>query len=144
MKKLFVLGALLSLTVAALAQNPIGTWKGKVKIDPTSLPKATSPQQQAAIDNAMKQVAGVVITLVLKPNKTFTISAPGMNGEPPHSSTGVWTQKGNLVTITPKTADGKEAKNAKPQSIVIAKDGKTMTMTPTQGAANSVQVIFSK
>jgi len=143
MRKFLALTALTCFVVVAFAQNAAGSWKGKVKIDMSTMPKAQNAQQQAQLDAAMKQLSSMVITLVMKPNKTFTISAPGMGGQKPHSSTGTWSQKGNQVTLTTVTTDGKPEKNQKPMTATITPNGKTMTVQPDTNQ-KGLQIIFSK
>jgi len=143
MKKFVAIAALTLLTVAAFAQSPVGSWKGKIKMDASTMPKAQNAQQQEAMNKAMAQLSSMTLMLTMKGDKTYTVSVPGMMGQPAHKSEGKWSQKGNQITMTTVKNDGKPATANKTQTMTIDAGGKKMTMKVPNGPGN-VQIIFSK
>src|SRR5262249_35570637 len=90
MKKLAALAVLTLATVAAFAQSPVGSWKGKISVDTSAMPKPQNAQQADMIKKAMDAVSKITLQLNLKGDKTYTISVPPMMGQPAHTSEGKW------------------------------------------------------
>jgi len=133
MKKLVFLLALTAISVAAFAQNPVGTWKGKIQIDKSALAGVQDPKQKEMASKALAQVEAMTLTLNVKANKTFVVNIPSMMGQPAQSSEGTWTQKGNQVTLVTTKRQGKAVTNDKPKSMTLDKGGKKMVMTANEG-----------
>lgn len=144
MKKLLALVAVASVAVCAFAQSPVGSWKGKILMDTSKMPKAANPQQQKAMNEAFAKVKAVTLTLNVKGNKTFTITIPPMMGQPGHNAEGTWTQKGNTVTMISTKEDGKPSTKKQPQTMTMDGTGRKMTMVPPNGGPMNIKIIFSK
>lgn len=138
-----VLTAFVTTTFAAT--NVVGTWTGRIILDMSKMPKPTNPQQQQTMKKMMDQLAKMRITLKLKANKSFSVSAPAGPGGKPQTGEGTWTQSGQTVTITVKTENGKPAtgQSAQPQALSLSKDGKTMTLVPPT-AQGGGKVVFKR
>ena len=80
MNKFAVLLLAIALSVVALAQNPVGKWKGSLKIDRAGIPKAQSPEQEKAVKQMLAQVESARFSLDMKGNKTFTVDVPFDDG----------------------------------------------------------------
>ena len=128
--------ALVAAAPFALAANPVGKWTGKMMIKMPTLPPSANPQQKAMMEKVMSQMSQARITLDLKANKTFTVSMTGMpQAQGAKTETGMWSQKGNVVTTTQAKA------GSKPQSMTLSPDGKTLTLTIPNGQG---KVVFTK
>jgi hypothetical protein len=133
MKKLVFLLALTAISVAAFAQNPVGTWKGKIQIDKSALAGVQDPKQKEMALKMLSQVEAMTLSLNVKANKTFVVNIPSMAGQPAQSSEGTWTQKGNQVTLVTTKRQGKAVTNDKPKSMTLAPGGKKMVMVANEG-----------
>ncbi len=144
MKKFAILLALVAISAASFAQNPVGAWKGNISIDASTLPKARTPEEQKQMDAAMAAMRSLVLKLNVKANKTFTIDSPAMGQAPAQKVEGTWSQKGNKVTLVTTKQNGvKPPAGNKPQVLTISADSKKMTLTPATGGPKVV-VTFSK
>lgn len=130
MKKLVILFAVVAISAASFAQNPVGAWKGKIAIDTSTLPKPQNAEQKKQMDQGMQQLRSMVLRLNLKANKTFTIDVPAMGPAPAQKGEGTWSQKGNKVTLITTKQNGKAPADSKPQTMTIATGGKKMVLTP--------------
>ena len=118
----------------ACAATPVGKWTGKIIVTVPPLPANAPAQQKQAYATAMAQVAKARIMLDLKADKTYTGMMTGVPAANANTK-GKWTQKGNAVTFT-------ESKpGEKPQTMMLSKDGKTMTMTMPRGQG---KILFSR
>jgi hypothetical protein len=143
MKK-FSLSSLLAFSVAAaFAQSAVGAWNGKLQLDTSQMPKAKTAEQQKMIDKALAQVRALTLKLNLKADKTFTVSVPPIMGQPTHTASGTWTQKGRTVTMITLKEDGKPPKDKKPQSMTIDPSGKKMVLVAGDGP-RAQKVVFTK
>jgi hypothetical protein len=136
---LLVATAFAALVTSSFAdQNPVGTWKGKVLIDTSKMKKVGDPQQQAMIEKGIAAGRNMVITIVMKANKTYVASMSGGPQSPPDS--GTWSLKGNTVTMTSNKKNGK----SQSQPFTLSADGKTMSMSmpPMMGA--TAKVVFKR
>jgi hypothetical protein len=133
MNKFAVLLLAIALSVVALAQNPVGKWKGSLKIDRAGIPKAQSPEQDKAVKQMLAQVESARFSLDMKGNKTFTVDVPSMMGQPAQRSEGTWSQKGNVITMVTTKQNGKAPKNSQPQSMKIDSNGKKMVLVAGNG-----------
>ncbi|MBC8063239.1 MAG: hypothetical protein H7Y17_00290 [Chlorobia bacterium] len=143
MKKFVAILALAVVAVGAFAQNPAGSWKGKLKVDPASMPKAQSPEQQKMMDQVMTQIKTMTFTLNMKPNKTFTILVPSMMGQPAQNGEGTWSQKGKTITLVTTKQNGKAPKNSKPQIMNIDSGGRKMILNAGDGPRKAT-ITFTK
>lgn len=142
MKKLVVLLAIAAVAVSAIAQNPVGAWKGKIQMDASSMPKAQNAQQQQMIDKMLAQMKSITLGLNVKANKTFTIDVPSVGGQPGMKGEGTWSQKGNSVTLVTTKQNGKPPKNSKPQTLKL-ESAKKMVLTNMEGP-QKVSIIFTR
>lgn len=122
--------ALVFLAIASIAQSGVlGTWKGKISIDMTKMPKMEAAEK-AKVEEQMKAVLSkMVMTLVFKADKTFTVTVknlPGKTGD--QSAGGTWKQTGNKIAMTTTTENGKPAKKKEVQTLIVSPDGKKLTM----------------
>jgi hypothetical protein len=108
-------------TVSLAAQNPVGTWKGKVLLDTSKMPKMTNPDQKKMMDKMLATTRAMVITIVMKSDKTYVATMTGGPNTPPEG--GTWSVKGNTVTMTSKKKGGQS------QPFTLSADGKTMSMS---------------
>lgn len=143
MKKLALLLAAAMVCTAAFAQSPVGSWKGKVKIDMSAMPKVTDPKQKEMMDKMLAQVQAMTITMNVKANKTFVVTIPAAMGQPGQTSEGTWTQAGNVVTVTTTKRNGKAAPDKKPQKMTIQHGGKVMIMNAGDGPQKAT-ITFTK
>jgi hypothetical protein len=143
MKKFLALVVVASVAVCAFAQNPVGTWKGKIQMDASKLPKAKDATQQKQLDAAMAQVRAITITLSLNANKTYKISVPPMGGQPGHTGEGTWVQKGKTLTLSAIKEDGKAPKDKRPQTVTMD-SARKMTMVPPTGGPMGIKIVFAK
>lgn len=143
MKKFVVLLALAAVAVSAIAQNPVGAWKGKIQMDASSMPKAQNAQQKQLIDKMLAQMKSMTLGLNMKANKTFTIDVPSVGGQPGMKGEGTWSQKGNSVILVTTKQNGKPPTNSKPQTLKIQPGAKKMVLTNMEGP-QKVSIIFTK
>jgi hypothetical protein len=144
MKKFATLLAFAVFAVSAFAQSPLGTWKGKINMDTSSMPKAQNAQQQEMMDKMIAQLKTMVLTLKMNANKTFSINAPSMMGQPARTGEGVWSQKGKAITLTLQKDNGKKMPKPDAQAMTIDASGKKMVLTPKQGGGPKMTITFTK
>lgn len=121
-----------TLVSATLAASPVGSWAGRLVIDNMpKLPANATPEQKKQIQTMLDQVKKYRISLVIKSNKSFNVSAPAMGPMPAQTAEGTWTQIGTKLTLKTTKENGKPATgpNAKPQDFTYSADGKTITST---------------
>lgn len=144
--KILVAGAVLSVFAASAlaANNPVGSWKGKMSMDASALSKIPAAQQQMIKDGFAK----TSLALTMKANKTFVIKVShGAMGKQPagsETSEGTWKQSGNTITLTNTKDNGKESKNKTPINFTLSKDGKSMTLVPGQKEGGGFKLTFTK
>lgn len=116
---------------AAFGQNITGNWNGRVDMSGAKLPKAQNAQMQAQMDQMLAMLKKVRFTLTLNKNKTFKMVVPpsGMT-KTAQVAEGTWTQSGVKGTMTVTTENGKPAKKKESLPMVIAKDGKSISIMP--------------
>lgn len=129
------LGAL-ALTTLAFAADPVGAWKGTMKME---VPKGvTVPKEhKARVEQAKAAFAKAKLTLVFRANKTYSSTVKNGPDGKDHTAEGTWVQSGNTITLTPLKRDGKAATGdgAKKQVIGISADGKKLRRNLQQGVA---------
>jgi len=128
----------LALSIAAYAavhaQNAVGNWSGKIDFGAA---KGKDANEQKQIDMIKGMSKSMTIKLVLKRDKTYSISFGGQ-GAPATPETGKWSQSGKTVT----TVDPK----GKKQTMTISSNGKTMTAIPPaeEHAPAGIKIIFTR
>ncbi len=128
--------ASLSVFLAALcsssfaAPNPVGTWTGHIKI--ALAPGTPADKAQKAQEQAKK----FVISLVLKPDHTFTSSMGGPASKMP-PQTGTWSTSGSSVNLTVPKAP-------KPQVFTLAPSGKSMSSHMAPKSGGSLDITFTR
>lgn len=140
--------AVLSAAVVAallLAAPITGTWKGKVLVDASKLPKLTNPEQQKKLAEAMSQVAKMRINLNLNVNKTFKAQATGVPGKPgqPQTTEGTWKQEGDVIWLTSTKDNNGPAKDKKPQKVQVLESGKKLKLVPGP-EGQGITIIFTR
>lgn len=148
-----------ALAVAAVAQSPVGNWKGKLVINKSEvmakIPKGQNAEQQKQIqkmvDAQFAALDKMTFNLSVNANKTWRMVAKGLpdpanpNGAKKDLvSEGTWDQKGNKVTMT----ETKENGRPKPKSKDSAKtftltNANTLSLTESQGGMN-IKIVFSR
>ncbi|HVT14491.1 MAG TPA: hypothetical protein VHE55_19680 [Fimbriimonadaceae bacterium] len=132
--------AVAALSVQVLAAGVVGVWKGHIVVDSSKMDKTLTPQQQQMMKQSIAATKSMVITLTMKADKTYSASVSGTPGAD-NADTGTWKQAGNKITMT----GSKPGPGGKPdvQTLVLSKDGKSMTMTLPGQMGVSAKVIFS-
>lgn len=129
---------------AAMAQNVVGAWKGKMDLDMSAMPQGQNAEQQKAMVEMVKKMMGnMSMNLTLNANKTFSMVVTGIPQNPQskekmkdQTAKGKWTQVGSKITLTITEANGTKPKgDNKPQTLTVAKDGKTLTLIPNAPGA---------
>jgi hypothetical protein len=137
--RLALVGAALFVTCAAMAQSAVGTWSGKLDL---SAVKAKTDQEKQQIEMAKTMLANMVITVVLKKDKTCTMSMSGVPNGPdgPKEQKGTWTQSGKSVTVKQNSGKGK------PMVFTMSADGKSMTAVPPadEGGPKGLKLVLKK
>lgn len=137
------------LVVAAVvyAAGAAGKWTGKLEVKlPANMPKMDASQKQM-MDKILVEARKMRVALELKSNNTYLLTATNIPGQQKSAtSEGTWKQTGNNVVITAKKEDGKavSGEKAKPQTMVLSKDGKTMTLTLPGGMGGSAKIVFTR
>jgi hypothetical protein len=133
------------LTASAIAQSPVGTWKGKLNMKMPPMPAGMDPKMKAMVEQQMGQLKKMVVNLNMKKDNTYVITTTGgpqMAGN--DEDKGTWKQSGKTVTIT-STKKRKNMGEQKPQAMTLSNDGKTMTLTlKGPGGASQGAVTFTK
>ena len=131
--KLAVAVATLSIvaTSAVAAPKITGSWKGKVKVDKTKLPKATNPQMASMMQQQLALYDKMVINLSLSANSSFKLSVSGIKTpQAPPTVGGKWKLAGKVLTLTfTATPQG----TPPPQTYTLAKDFKSFQMAAPGG-----------
>jgi hypothetical protein len=131
------------LATAALAQNPVGKWNGRMEVDQKKM-SAQSPEAKKMMEQLVEMMGKMRFALELKADKTFTIKVTGVDPsgkKQEENVSGTWTQSGAVLTLTdkPKTANQKP----QPQKLTLSKDGKKLTLSPP-GAGEEIQLVFTR
>ncbi|HRF58520.1 MAG TPA: copper resistance protein NlpE N-terminal domain-containing protein [Fimbriimonadaceae bacterium] len=142
-----LVAAVLVVAVVAHAANAVGKWNGKLEIKlPANMPKMEAAQKKM-MDDMLAEARKMRVALELKANNTYVLKATNIPG-PNKSATseGTWKQTGSNIVITAKKEDGKAVSGdkAKPQTMVLSKDGKSMTLNLPGGMGGSAKVIFTR
>lgn len=126
-------------TSLSLAQDPTGTWKGKLNIKFPAMPANAPAEQKAQMQKMQAQLQKAVLTLVMKKDKTYSLksSSEMMSGRPNNEQKGKWSVKGNTVTLS-SSSKGPNGQGAPDQAATLSKDGKTMTILIPNGAGSVV------
>lgn len=153
--------------VAAMAQSPVGNWKGKLVFDRAAVkatleavsavrPKAEGggptaeerKKTEAMVDSMVTELEKSSFTLTLKEGKSWTMVAKGMPGKSDVVTEGTWTQEGKSVTMTATKEGGKPI--AKPKSgraaepmVFAFKDARTLVCTQNQFGFK-MQLVFGR
>lgn len=116
----------IALTVSAWghAPNPAGSWTGHVKVDT----KGMNPQMIASAQKA----AAAVISLTLKADHTFALSATGQA----KVQTGKWAVSGSTVTITASVGHA--------QKFMLSANGKSLSLVAAPQLMSKISLILSK
>jgi hypothetical protein len=143
-KRLFFAVPLI-LASLAMAADPAGTYSGKILIDKSKMPKAPNPEQQKQMDAMFAKIGLMKINLVMKSNKTFTISMEGGPLPKKNDAQGTWSQKGDTVTMKTTKQDGKDVSgaNGQVQNLTLSKDGRTLTLDAA-GMGAPGKIVFTK
>jgi len=140
------LGILFTLAAAGacLAQNYIGTYKGKMTIDRAAVSAKLTPEQQQMVEKALKDMDKMKLTLTISKNKTFKlVVVGGPETGKTNSSSGTWAPTGNSLKLTFKTVNDKPISKSQEQTLTISNGGKTLTLAPGQGSGQS-KVVFTR
>ena len=115
-------------------QNVVGSWSGRVDV---SAVKAKDAKQQQGIDMVKGMFAKMTIKMVLKGDKTYTVTTSGM-GPKAQTETGKWSQSGKTVTVFDKSG--------KAQKMTLSPNGRSLVMTPDagNGAPQGMKIVFSR
>lgn len=132
--KVFALALSIAAYAAVHAQNAVGNWSGKIDFGAA---KGKDANEQKQIDMVKAMSKSMTIKLVMKRDKTYTITFGGQ-GAKGRSETGKWSQSGKTIT----TVDPK----GKKQTITISSNGKTMTSfpSPEEHAPAGIKIIFTR
>ena len=126
--------ALAVVVSLALAQSPVGAWKGVMRME---VPKGvTIPKEhKAQVERAKAAFAKAKLTLVFKADKTYESTIKNGPDGKDHVASGTWNQTGLTITLNPLKRDGKVAtgEGAKDQVLAISKDGKKLRRNLQQG-----------
>ena len=73
------------------------------------------------MDAGLAQIKKMVVTLELKPNKTYVADAKNLPGKKaPEYNEGTWKQEGNTLWLTSTKSNGKPTTDKKPQKFLKA------------------------
>lgn len=138
-----VLAAVAALGTTALADSPVGTWKGKMELNLPQMQGNMPPEAKAAMTKQLEAIKKMVMNLSLNKDKTWKMTFQGMPAGAPGADKpqeGTWTQKGNDITLVAKK-DPKNPGSSNP--ITLKLTGKTMTFVPPGGAGQG-KLTFTK
>lgn len=143
-KRILVAAALVATFITtSLAASPVGTWSGRLVFNqmPTIPPNAT-PEQKKQMQAMLNQIKNYRITLVIKSNKTFNVSAPALAMMPAQNAEGTWSVAGTKLTLKSTKENGKPVTGAqaKPQTLDFSADGKTISST----MQNQGKIVFTR
>lgn len=131
-----------ALGVAAIAgaQGVLGTWHGKMTVNPSSLPPNLTPEQKKMAMSQIEMVKKVKFLLTVNKDKSFKINITGGPQGQEQNTVGKWTQKANAVTFTP--TDKKPGST--PMTMALSKDGKQLVAKLPPGMANKASLVFTR
>ena len=133
------------LLASAIAQSPVGAWKGKLNIKMPPMPANADPQMKAMMEKGMAAARNMTINLTMKKDNTYTLTTTGAPAEAKgkQDDNGTWKISGKTVTVVSKKKNGMG--NQKPQTMTLSADGKTMTMPlPGRGGSSQGSLVFKK
>lgn len=112
---------LLALASLGVAQSKmVGEWTGALTI--VKKPGAKESAEEAKMRQTMQGLfSSFKIDLTLKADRTFKLKIKA--GEKNELIEGVWTLKGDKLTMTSKMENGKPPEKEEPQVFTVAKDG---------------------
>lgn len=127
---------------AAAAGNAAGIWKGRIVVDFSKMQKTATAEQQKMINAQVEAVKKIAVTIVLKPNGTYTSSTTGLPGATkPKEDGGTWKQSGNKVTFTAsKPTQGKPES----QTLTMSSDGKGMVLDLPAGGGATAKLVLHR
>jgi len=114
------------LVASAMATGVTGVWHGRLKVKLPPQPAGATAEQKKAVVDSVAKAQQINFLLTLKADKTFSMVLSGGMFSKPQTATGNWTQTGSKITVTATKNNGLAAKSAKPQSLVVSKDGKSL------------------
>lgn len=143
-KRILVSAALVATFITtSIAASPVGSWSGRIVFDKApSIPPNATPEQKKQMQSMLDQIKSYRITLVIKSDKTFNVSAPALAMMPAQKAEGTWTVSGTKLTLKSTKENGKPVTGAqaKPQVLDFSADGKTISSTmPNQG-----KIVFTR
>jgi hypothetical protein len=132
--RLALTGAAIIVTATALAQSPVGTWKGKLDV---SQAKATTESEKQQLSMVKSFAAGISFKLSFKKDKTYSMTMTGGPAGAP-AQAGKWTQSGRTIMVT--------GDKGKPQKMTISANGKMLTMLPPADdkGPKGIKLVFKK
>lgn len=145
--RVLVVGALLATFAFALAQGVNGVWKGKISVDLSKVPAPKDENGKKMLEQVKTMLGKMKITLNLKPNKTYSMTASGLpNAMKDQTSEGTWKQSGKSVTLTPTKENGKKptGESAKPVTLTVSADGKKMSMAVPGAGSMGGTLVFTR
>jgi hypothetical protein len=139
------LAILVAIAGSSFAQSVVGSWRGHLVVDRSTLPKPKSANEAQQMEKQLKLMDTEKLSLTIRANKTFTFSGENMMGVPGKNTTeGIYKVSGKTMTMTAKTSDGKPTTGAAAQPRNLLIGPKTLTLlTPTKGAVK-VSMIFTR
>lgn len=148
-----------ALAVAAVAQSPVGNWKGKLVMNKAEVmakvPKGQNAEQQkqiqAMVDAQFAAMAKMAFNLTLSANKSWKMVVKGLpdpanptGAKKDHVSEGTWSQAGNKVTMTETKENGKpKPKDKDSTKVFTLANANTLSLTENQGGMN-IKVVFTR
>lgn len=112
---------MMAWAVSVLAQGKVvGEWTGAMTVEKkgAGAEDAETAKMRAAVDGMF---ASLKIALSIKADKTYKLVVKGGLKEELYD--GVWSQKGNKLTMTVKKQNGKASVKREPQVFTVEKDG---------------------
>jgi len=121
--------------LVAYGQSPVGNWSGRMDV---SQAKPKNAKEMNRIDEARKKLGSISFKLLMRSDKTFTVTIASAGSVKRVTQDGKWSQSGRTITVTDKTGQ--------PRNMTISANGKQMTMAPPAyaKAPKGVQMIFSR
>lgn len=133
--------AIAVLGTSALAQKPLGAWKGHVEMTMPPLPAGAPPAQAQFRDKMIDQVRKTVIHLTFKAGNKYSLTAdmaPGSPSAKARSDEGSWTQSGRTITLK----STKSTASTPPLKGNISADGKSLVLTASGSGGASARLTF--
>jgi len=120
-----------ALAVGAFAaHSPVGTWKGKIKLDLAKVPGSSNPQTHQALLKQQEKISKSTVMLTLSPNHRFEMKVTGAASASLNKTTkGTWSLQGDKLTLLA------DQKGMHPNPFTMAKDGKSFSVSLPNGIA---------